>query len=258
MRIAILPVAAGAVLSLAATAWGQATTVQLPTYSFFTVKTTVSVPDSGGAYLGGINRARDSSTTRGFGPLANRGVGMDRVASGMSVHATIIDHKELDERLLAEAAAKRGPVDPTAAKAELLSAHVGATAGLPSSAAAGDTAGRASSGTPFESVAAILRPECCCGRNPLVRIGRVFRQGPASRSREQARGRQDLLSDGRAAGWGRAQAACPGAVGGAGWEDECGGESVSRGGWYRGSVLGTKYFLKPAGTRTGTKFGPGY
>jgi hypothetical protein len=35
----------------------QAQTVQLPTFNFFTVRTTVSVPDSGGAYLGGVNRS---------------------------------------------------------------------------------------------------------------------------------------------------------------------------------------------------------
>jgi hypothetical protein len=48
----------------------------------------------------------------------------------MSVHATIIDLKEMDDALLAEAAAGRpgAPAfDPDAAKAELLSRHVGTT-----------------------------------------------------------------------------------------------------------------------------------
>jgi hypothetical protein len=50
---------------------GQApTTVQLPTFRFFTVQTSVSVPDGGGAYLGGMKTARDSSLTRGFGRFA--------------------------------------------------------------------------------------------------------------------------------------------------------------------------------------------
>src|SRR5262245_56452667 len=84
------------------------TTVQLPTFSVFTVQTTVSVPDSGGAFLGGLSRARDGSTTRGFGPLKNRGLASSRGASGMSIHARIIDNHELDEAVLAEAAAKRG------------------------------------------------------------------------------------------------------------------------------------------------------
>jgi hypothetical protein len=102
-----------------------ATTVQLPSFSFFSVNTTVSVPDRGGMYLGGVNRARDGSWTRGFGPLANRAIGGDRMAGGASVHATIIDHEELDRATLAAAAAKRGPVDPAAAKAEALARHVG-------------------------------------------------------------------------------------------------------------------------------------
>src|SRR5688572_22860929 len=94
------------------------TTVQLPVIQVFSVNTTVSVPDGGGALLGGINRAADGSVTRGLplgsklpglGRLAgNRGIGSTRSASNMSVHATIIDHQELDAAVLAEAAARRG------------------------------------------------------------------------------------------------------------------------------------------------------
>lgn len=131
MRKVVVLFAAGAI-GIGGTALAQqpaqplpATTVQLPTFSYFTVNTTVSVPDRGGAYLGGIHRARDSSTTRGFGPLANRGIGSDRMAGGVSVHATIIDHEELDRAVLAEAAVKRVPADPAVAKAEAISRHVG-------------------------------------------------------------------------------------------------------------------------------------
>jgi hypothetical protein len=99
-------------------AQGQApTTVQLPTFQVFSVNTTVSVPDGGGAYLGGINRAADSSVSRGIpfaskipglGPLAgNRGISSTRSAAKMSVNATIIDHQELDAAVLAQAAARR-------------------------------------------------------------------------------------------------------------------------------------------------------
>jgi len=109
------------------------TTVQLPTFSFFTVQTTVSVPDSGGAYLGGLGRAADGSRTRGFGPLKNRGLGSTRGASGMSVHAQIIDQHEMDQAILAEAAAKRG----------------NSAAGL------AGAAGEGSRGEAFESVAVI-------------------------------------------------------------------------------------------------------
>jgi hypothetical protein len=104
----------------AGTVFAQApTTVQLPVIQVFSVDTTVSVPDGGGAFLGGINRAADSSVTRGLplakGPLTrNRGLSSTRSASNMSVHATIIDHHELDQAVLAQAAALRSAraVDP--------------------------------------------------------------------------------------------------------------------------------------------------
>lgn len=87
-----------------------ATTVQLPTFSLFTVSTTVSVPDGGGVFLGGVNRAASGRIERGVPgvPFRNRGIGSTRSASGMHVSATIIDHKEMDEAILAEAAARRG------------------------------------------------------------------------------------------------------------------------------------------------------
>jgi hypothetical protein len=110
--------AAGFCLSASIACAQAPTTVQLPTIQVFSVNTTVSVPDGGGALLGGINRAADSSVTRGL-PLAskipglgrlagNRGIGSTRSSSNMSVHATIIDHQELDAAVLAEAAARRG------------------------------------------------------------------------------------------------------------------------------------------------------
>jgi hypothetical protein len=84
--------------------------VQLPTFSLFTVSTTVSVPDGGGVFLGGVNRAASGRVERGVPgvPFRNRGFGSARSASGMHVSATIIDHKEMDEAILAEAAARRG------------------------------------------------------------------------------------------------------------------------------------------------------
>jgi hypothetical protein len=140
------------------TAWGQGqpppvsqapTTVQLPTFSFFTVRTTVSVPDGGGAYLGGIGRGASGSTLRGIGPLKNRALGGARAASGVSVGATIIDHEEIDRAILAKAAANRSPAaDPAAAKAAVLTSAVGKRA--PATSAAG-----ANSGHLPDSVAAI-------------------------------------------------------------------------------------------------------
>ena len=110
------------------------TTVQLPTFNFFTVNTTVSVPDSGGTYLGGLLRGRDSSTTRGLAPfpgLANRGIASERSAGGMSVRAWIHDFRKLDEALLAEAAAKRRETDPASLKGAALTDSLETPAGNP-------------------------------------------------------------------------------------------------------------------------------
>ena len=109
---------------LASIAFAQSpTTVQLPTFSFFTVNTTVSVPDSGGTYLGGLLRGRDSSSMRGLAPfpgLASRGIASERSAGGMSIRAWIHDFRKLDDAILAEAAATRKETDPVAMKGKAL------------------------------------------------------------------------------------------------------------------------------------------
>jgi hypothetical protein len=99
-----------------------ATTVQLPTFSVFNVTTTVSVPDRGGISLAGVDRGVDATINRG--PIRNRSTSSSRTASGMSVHATIIDPAEMDRDVLAAAAAKRGAADPAFAKADTLSRSV--------------------------------------------------------------------------------------------------------------------------------------
>lgn len=178
VTVAAIALSAGC---FATTALAQApaqapTTVQLPTFSFFTVSTAVSVPDRGGAYLGGINTARDGSTSRGFGPLRSRASGSERGASGMSVHATIIDLREIDEAILAEAAAMRGETAgprATDIKAELLRRHVGhgsaettgATAGLPS---------RASPSFALPSSVAAIRAQNAAARDQRAREAADF------------------------------------------------------------------------------------
>ena len=106
--------------------------VQLPTFSYFSVSTTVSVPDSGRGFLGGIDRAQYRRMSRGF-PGANRLTGNRATSSRVgtsraSVAATIIDHDELDRRTLSAAAAARGGlplvITETDRKAAFLSAHV--------------------------------------------------------------------------------------------------------------------------------------
>jgi len=108
--------------------------VQLPTFSVFTVQTTVSVPDSGGALLGGIGRGASGSTWRGLGPLKNRAQGANRMAGNASVSATIIDHDEIDRALLAAAARRGEAVDSAATKASALSKSVARVDRSPSAA----------------------------------------------------------------------------------------------------------------------------
>ena len=93
----------------------QATTVQLPTFNFFTISTTVNVPDRGSVSLGsvslgGVNSAADAARQNGVPGLigvpglGNRAIGSSRGGSNMSVGVTIIDLKEMDRQLLADAA----------------------------------------------------------------------------------------------------------------------------------------------------------
>jgi len=85
----------------------QSTAVQLPTYSFFGTSTTVSVPDRGSVYMGGIKRAESGSSSyrtplAPFGPFGNRSIGSSRSAMGTSVKVWIHDFEAMDEYLLSQ------------------------------------------------------------------------------------------------------------------------------------------------------------
>ncbi len=96
----------------------QAQVVQLPTFRSFSVSTTVSVPDRGAAYLGGVTRGNWSSSSHGVPGLShvpgagrlfkNRSIASSVSSSHGYASATIIDHAEMDRMVLAEAAARRG------------------------------------------------------------------------------------------------------------------------------------------------------
>lgn len=79
-----------------------ATTLQLPTFSFFTISTTVLVPDSGTGYLGGVGRSGSGSRSNGLGSRAGTS-GVD--IGGMTVRAQIHDLKAMDRALLGDKAA---------------------------------------------------------------------------------------------------------------------------------------------------------
>jgi hypothetical protein len=95
-------------LAAAATpARGQGTAVQLPTFSFFNVSTTVSVPDGGSAFLGGVNRSAEGRNEFGvpglpFPPFRNTSIGRDSSASGMRVTATIHDFDAMEAAILGQ------------------------------------------------------------------------------------------------------------------------------------------------------------
>jgi hypothetical protein len=127
-----------------ATAWGQggATTVQLPTFNFTTVNTTVTVPDGGTVLLGGIDRAREGQVSRGVPLLGkvpgvnrlfrNEGIGREFSSSSFSVTARIIILEEEEERQVGRVLAQRDAMggsryvfDPVAdPKADFLSRNL--------------------------------------------------------------------------------------------------------------------------------------
>jgi hypothetical protein len=97
---------------LASGAGACAQTVQLPSFRWFSVNTSVLVPDRGGAYLGGVSRSVRGSTRYGTpGPwrlTGNRSLSGSASGGATTVHATVIDHAAMDRAVLAEAARRRG------------------------------------------------------------------------------------------------------------------------------------------------------
>jgi general secretion pathway protein D len=87
----------------------QGTTVQLPTFSFTSVSTTVSVPDGGTVLLGGIKRLREARNEQGVPMLSklpyvsrlfkNVGIGRDTQSLMLMVTPRIIIQEEEEEKL---------------------------------------------------------------------------------------------------------------------------------------------------------------
>src|SRR5208337_775570 len=107
MRVSILGVTLVACLWLTAfEAWAQpAVSVQLPTFSFATVGTTVMVPDQGSAFLGGIDRSSAGRNEFGVPGITlpgfqNRSIGQTQSATSFRVTATIHDFDAMDQALL--------------------------------------------------------------------------------------------------------------------------------------------------------------
>jgi Flp pilus assembly secretin CpaC len=102
-----MAVLAAASLAAAPAAFGQS--VQLPTFEYFTVNTTVSVPDGGTTLLGGVNgyaAGRDSAGVPMLGklpfagrPFGNRAIGTNLTASNVTATARIIILEEEEAKL---------------------------------------------------------------------------------------------------------------------------------------------------------------
>lgn len=94
-------------------------TVQLPTFHYTGVSTTVVVPARGVTPLSTVSRFGSATP---FDRIGSRGFGRSASVMQFSVGATIIDNREIDREILAEAARRRGdtvdvlgrPVEPTA------------------------------------------------------------------------------------------------------------------------------------------------
>jgi hypothetical protein len=92
-------------LSAATTCSLQAQTLQLPTFSFFSVGTTVNVPDQGSALLGGINRESSGRSEFGvpglpFAPFRNVSTGQTSSSSTVHASVTIHDFDAMDQAIL--------------------------------------------------------------------------------------------------------------------------------------------------------------
>jgi len=99
-------------LTLVPHANAQFTTVQLPTVQNFSVNTTVSVPDRGSVYMGGVNRTAYGSSRRGVPmlPNTNRSFGRETSTSGVRASAYIHDFEEMD-RQIRESVASSAPTN---------------------------------------------------------------------------------------------------------------------------------------------------
>jgi hypothetical protein len=82
----------------------MSTAVQLPTFSFFGVGTTVSVPDRGSTYMGGVNRSAEGMNEFGTPllPFRNRSFGRESSATSTRMSVYVHDFEAMDEYLLSQ------------------------------------------------------------------------------------------------------------------------------------------------------------
>lgn len=86
---------------------GNGTSVQLPTFSFFSISTSVLVPDHGSMTIGGMNSGTAAQASSGLPVLGQRSLGTTHGVGSMSVGVQIHDLKAMDRELLADAAVRK-------------------------------------------------------------------------------------------------------------------------------------------------------
>ncbi|MCS7304859.1 MAG: hypothetical protein NZ602_07105 [Thermoguttaceae bacterium] len=81
-----------------------ATSVQLPTFSYFSVGTSVLVPDRGGAILGGVGRSASQRSQLGWPVLSlgQKSLGLNRSAQIVGISVWIHDFEAMEAQLLGQ------------------------------------------------------------------------------------------------------------------------------------------------------------
>ena len=160
----------------------QGQLLRLPTLDYFSVQTSVLVPDRGGTYLGGVRRSTYGTSSYGVPGvggavgtrrlLGSRGLSAGTRAGGASVHATVIDHEALDRAVLAEAARRRGERLAVERSAADLSRRLGE-----------GTSSSSSPSTALMSVAEIRRQNAQRRASQQREAQRLFAQGAEAQSK---------------------------------------------------------------------------
>lgn len=86
-------------MTLSAPALAQQLVVQQPVVGSTSVATSVTVPNGGRTFLGGVFSAQSGRSRFGFGQPGSS-LGLSRSSNSMSVGVTVIDLREMDEAIL--------------------------------------------------------------------------------------------------------------------------------------------------------------
>ena len=179
MRLIALSTVAAALLASEAVAQQNAA-VQLPTFSFFSTNTTVSVPDRGSALLGGIGRSsegRNEFGVPGLGqlgrPFKNSAIGSQKGAMSTRVTVQIHDFEEMDEAILGQPASAFAVAARQAREAGAVASLPPRPAGAGSSWAVSKPAG----GTAALSVAEVKAQRAAEQASKLSEANDYFQRG---------------------------------------------------------------------------------